>query len=262
MKAIIIAAGRGKRMEEMTDDKPKCLLEFNGVKLLDIQLEALRANGIKDVSIITGYKREKIRYPGLKYYVNERYKHNNILHSLFYAEDEMDGDFIATYSDIIFDKSVVGALMESTADISIVVDIDWRKSYKGRHGHPIGEAENVFFNLHKNVVSIGKMMQNKDKAQGEFIGMLKCSTRGAVIFREHFKKLKKNYTGKPFQATKVFENAYITDMVQDLVDSGIRVHCVNIRGGWMEIDVVDDYKKATRKLRVRRETVKAHDNQA
>jgi phosphoenolpyruvate phosphomutase len=250
LKAIIIAAGMGRRMKELGLDMPKCLLEFNGKRILDIQLEAFKANGIDDVSIVVGYKKEKINYPGLKYYFNDRYEHNNILHSLMYAENEMDSDFMASYSDIIYDKEVIRRLNESRGDISIVVDTDWMKYYAGRNDHPLEEAENVVFNEDDKVVNIGKMLPDKAKANAEFLGIVKCSVRGAKIFREHFKTLKEQYDGKPFQKAEVFEKAYITDMVQDLVDNDIDVECVKIKGGWREIDTVEDYERAERELEI------------
>lgn len=260
MKAIIIAAGIGKRMNELTDDMPKCLLEFNKKPLLEVQLDTLRQNGIEDISIIVGYKREKIKYPELKYYVNNRYEHNDILHSLFYAEKEMDDEFIVSYSDILYDTSVLKKLLKNDEDISIVVDVDWRKYYEGRKDHPIDEAENVIFDSDKRVVKIGKIIQNKDAANGEFIGMIKCSKKGANIFKNHFNKLKQLYYGKPFQEAPVFEKAYLTDMIQDLTDSGILVHCVTINGGWKEIDTVEDYKRALKNIENQKGILSTHDN--
>ena len=94
MKAIIIAAGKGARLKRYTEELPKCMLKFGGKTLLKRQIEALNANGITNISLIKGYKKEKINYPGIKYYVNDRFEHNNILNSLFYAEQEMDQEVI------------------------------------------------------------------------------------------------------------------------------------------------------------------------
>ena len=65
MKANILAAGRGSRMKHLTDERPKCLIEFNGKPLLEWQLEAIRAAGIDEIGIITGYKREMLNGYGL-----------------------------------------------------------------------------------------------------------------------------------------------------------------------------------------------------
>ncbi len=243
MKAIIIAAGRGRRMAELTVDRPKCLLDINGKHLLDIQLEAMKENGIEDISIVVGYKKEKIKYPKLKYYVNDRYEHNNILHSLFYAREEMADGFVATYCDIIYGPNVVRELLDGKGEISILVDTDWKKHYEGRNDHPMEEAESVVFGDDRNVVRIGKKIP-KNSANGEFVGMVKCTRAGAKVFREHFNALAREYDGKPFHEAPMFEKAYVTDMIQDMVDSGIKVHCVTIRGGWQEIDTIEDYNKA------------------
>ncbi len=83
-----------------------------------------------------------------------------------------------------------------------------------------------------------------EEVHGEFIGMIKLSDRGTEIFKEHFHRLKKIYWNKPFQRAKIFQKAYLTDFIQELVDIGIKVHCVIIESGWKEIDTVEDYKKA------------------
>lgn len=243
MKAIIIAAGRGSRLNPLTNDKPKCMLELDGKTLLQHQIEALNGVGIHRIVLIKGYKEEMINYPGLIYYLNDDYENNNILHSLFYAEKEMDDAFIAAYSDILYTKDVVERLLDNKEDIAIVVDIDWKGYYKGRTGHPIEEAENVILDTDNNVVKIGKVVPDKDAVHGEFIGMLKCSRKGACVFRRHFNNLRKRYSGKRFQAASLFEKAYLTDMIQDLVDSRVTVNCVTIKGGWKEIDTVEDYER-------------------
>ena len=134
--------------------------------------------------------------------------------------------------------------MESNHDISVVVDIDWRGYYVGRKDHPISEAENVIFNSNNEVEKIGKINTGNEEVHGEFIGMIKLSDRGTEIFKQHFHRLKKIYWNKPFQRAKIFQKAYLTDFVQELVDIGIKVHCVIIESGWKEIDTVEDYKKA------------------
>ena len=243
-KALIIAAGLGSRLKKHTENLPKCMLDFGGKTLLQRQLDAYKKNSITDISVIRGYKKEKIKYKGLKYFENTDYKNNNILNSIFYAEDFINGNIIISYSDILFDSTVVKRLLKSNHDISVVVDIDWRGYYVGRKEHPISEAENVIFNSNNEVEKIGKINTGNEEVHGEFIGMIKLTDRGAHIFKEHFHRLKKIYWNKPFQRAKIFQKAYLTDFIQELVDIGIKVHCVIIESGWKEIDTVEDYKKA------------------
>ena len=243
-KALIIAAGLGSRLKKHTENLPKCMLDFGGKTLLQRQLDSYKKNNISDISLIRGYKKEKINYKGIKYFENNDYKNNNILNSIFYAEKIINGNIIISYSDILFDQSVVERTLKSDHDISVVVDIDWRGYYVGRKDHPISEAENVIFNSNNEVEKIGKINTGNEEVHGEFIGMIKLSNRGTEIFKEHFHRLKKIYWNKPFQRAKIFQKAYLTDFIQELVDIGIKVHCVIIESGWKEIDTVEDYKKA------------------
>ena len=244
IKALIVAAGFGSRLKKYTENIPKCMLDFGGKTLLKRQIEAYNKNNIKNINLIRGYKKEKISYKGIGYFQNNDYKNNNILNSIFYAEKIINGNIIISYSDILFDPTVVQRTIKSNHDISVVVDIDWRGYYVGRKDHPISEAENVIFNSNNEVEKIGKINSGNEEVHGEFIGMIKLSNRGTEIFKEHFHRLKKIYWNKPFQRAKIFQKAYLTDFIQELVDIGIKVHCVIIESGWKEIDTVEDYKKA------------------
>ena len=67
-KALIIAAGLGSRLKKHTENLPKCMLDFGGKTLLQRQLDAYKNSGVKDISLIRGYKKEKITYKGIKYF--------------------------------------------------------------------------------------------------------------------------------------------------------------------------------------------------
>jgi phosphoenolpyruvate phosphomutase len=241
---IIVAAGLGSRLKNYTDNLPKCMLDFGGKTLLQRQIEAFKTCGLNKISVIRGFKKEKINYPDINYFENKEYKNNNILNSLLYAEEALSGHVIVSYSDILFEKEVVQRLMESEHDISIVVDIDWRGYYINRKEHPINEAENVIFDANNNVLEIGKIITNKHDVHGEFIGMMKFSPRGSEVFKKHFHRAKELYWDKPFQRAKLFQKAYITDIIQDMTEFGVPIHCVIIERGWKEIDTVEDYKNA------------------
>jgi len=243
-KVLIVAAGLGSRLKKHTEELPKCMLDFGGKTLLQRQIDAYKQNGIKDISLIKGYKKNKINYKRIKYFSNTDFKNNNILNSIFYAEKIINGNIIISYSDILFEPFVVKRALESNHDISIVVDIDWRGYYVNRKEHPITEAENVIFNSDNEVVKIGKINTGRNDVHGEFIGMLKLSNKGAEIFKSHFNRCKKLYWNKPFHRAKIFQQAYLTDMIQELVDVGVKINCVIIEKGWKEIDTVEDYRKA------------------
>jgi choline kinase len=241
---IIIAAGLGSRLEHYTKEKPKCMLDFGGETLLGRQINAFKENGINKISVIRGYKKENINYPDLTYYENPEYEHNNSLNSLFYAEDALCGQVIISYSDILFEKEVVARLMKSENDISIVVDIDWHGNYINRKSHPVEQAEKVIFDANNNVIEIGKIITKKHDVHGEFIGMMKLSPKGAEIFKKHFHRSKILCGNKHFQTSKSFKRAYLTDLIQEMSDLGVLIHCVIIERGWKEIDTIEDYEKA------------------
>ena len=241
-KALIVAAGLGSRLKHLTKDLPKCMLDFGGKTLLERQISVYKNCGINNISVVRGYKKNKIQYKNLTYFDNDDYENNNILNSIFYAEKIINGNIIIGYSDILFESYVVKSLLESKQDISIVVDTHCRDYYVGRKDHPIEEAENVILNSSNEVVKIGKIGNQKLEVHGEFIGMIKLTDKGSKIFKENFNRLKKLYWNRPFQRAKIFQKAYLSDLIQELANIGTKVHCIKIKKGWKEIDTVEDYQ--------------------
>ena len=253
MKAIVIAAGPCTRLRPLTDDNPKCMLKIKGKPLLQNTLELFRNNGIDDISIIRGYKKEKINYPNITYFENNDFWDNNILHSLMYARTKLEEamkageDVVVSYSDIWYSDSVVKDLIKSKDPIASVVDTDWKSYYDRRIDHPISEAENVVFDDNKYILKIGKHILNdiiSNSNHGEFIGLWKFTTKGIKTFLKHFDRL--NSTLKktePYQNTKEWQKSYITDIFQELIDQGEKVNCVLIQKNWMEFDTVQDFER-------------------
>ena len=140
---------------------------------------------------------------------NVDFWNNNILHSLMCARPKIEEaqklreDVIVSYSDILYEDSVVRDLLESEKDISAIVDIDWRDYYDGRTDHPIEEAENVILDKNKKMLKIGKHIFTHDihkDSQGEFIGLWKFTPTGIAIFLRHFDRLNaKLEMTEPFQ---------------------------------------------------------------
>ena len=108
MKAIILAAGRGSRMKRLTEQRPKCLVQLHGKALLDWQLDALRKSGIKQIAIVTGYKRELLTNRGLVEFYNSHWSKTNMVASLACAKEWLKTDeCIVSYSDIFYSSAVV-----------------------------------------------------------------------------------------------------------------------------------------------------------
>lgn len=253
MKAIIIAAGPSKRLRPLTDDIPKCMLKINGKTLLQNILDLFRNKGINDISVIKGYKKEKINYSNITYFENIDFWNNNILHSLMFAREKLEEaiktgeDVIVTYSDIWYNDSVIGALLKSKEAVASIIDVDWESYYGGRTDHPIEEAENVIMDNNKRMLKIGKHIFThdtpKDK-QGEFIGLWKFTPEGTKIFLKHFDRLNSILKmTDSYQNTKEWQKSYITDIFQEMIDKGEKLYCVLIKKNWAEFDTVQDFKR-------------------
>jgi choline kinase len=243
-RVIIVAAGQGSRLQHYTAWRPKCLLPFGSKTLLQHQLAAFAAYQLTDVHLVRGYRGEQINYPDITYHQNAEYAHNNVLNSLFYAESALEGAVIVSYADILFDARIVSELLDSQHDISIVVDTDWRGYYVERINHPVAEAEAVVMDRASKVVQIGKIITGDKPVDGEFIGMMKLSPHGAELFKTQFHRARAECWGRPFQRAASFQKAYLTDLLQEMADRGLPIHCVTIERGWKEIDTVEDYEKA------------------
>jgi choline kinase len=243
VKAIIVAAGMGRRLSPYTDDRPKCLVEINGRSILARQVDAYRAAGVDEIVIVRGYMKEKISVPGARYYENDEFRTNNILVSLFYAEPEMADGFLFSYSDIVFRPEVVQQLIATQGDYALVIDRRWHEAYVGRMNHPVEEGE-VARVEDDRVTLVGKKTMAPDQASGEFIGLAKFSAQAADRMRNRFAERRRELLGKPYGRAPKFEVSYLTDLLNDLIASGEIMRPAFIDGGWREIDTVEDLERA------------------
>ncbi len=242
MKGIIVAAGPGSRLAPLTLERPKCTLRVRGKAIIEYQIRALRAAGIEEIAIVKGHRAEKLHVPGTRSYLNPDYLNNNILHSLFYAESEFDDDLVVSYSDIVYEPEVAQGLVRNDGPFCVVADFDWRSGYVGRLDHPVEEAENI---VSENgcVVRIGKHLSPAE-SDSEFIGLCKIERAGLEVLVRTFHEIEAQGLDRPFQQAATFRKAYLTDMFQELIDSGQVVRTFPIRGGWAEIDTLEDYRNA------------------
>ena len=243
MKVIIIAAGTGARLGKEVSKLPKSLLEVNGQTILSRQISILKKMGIEEIIVITGPYTEK--FPSIDVtYVNDRdYDEHDILGSLIAAKDYIEGSILITYSDILFDENVLRQIIQQKCDIGIAVDMDWKQAYEERTLHPLTEAENVLLDDNKNVLKTQKNIRSNTDMVGEFLGIIKLSSHGAKILTDKFEYLLANHTGTFHNAISL-KKAYITDLIQELVNSKIVVTPILISGKWCEIDTIQDLERA------------------
>lgn len=237
MKGIIIAAGMGRRMGQLTQNLPKCLVPMGDTTLLENIIHRFHTAGVKDIAIIVGYQADKIIYKikDAHFYVNPHYEHNNILQSLMHAKDFIDDDILISYSDIWLEQPPVSQLAAHPSDCVLSVDTDWKALYEGRDQHPLSEAENVIYDAKKQALKLGKGLyaENKDKLCGEYIGLCKLSRAFCAVFKEVFQELPK----------EGWQQAYLTDFFNELIARKYPIHCSLHQGLWHEMDTEQDYER-------------------
>ena len=244
MKVIVIAAGDSKRIGDHTKNIPKAMLKIGEKRILDFQLGFFTDKKINDIIIITGKHHKKFDFKDVSYIKDKNSKKHDVLGSLMCARESMNDEIITTYSDIILDETILKSIIESKDDIAIGVDLEWEKRYIGRTQHPKEQADNVLLENQK-ILKIKKniTIQKNNQLMGEFIGMMKLSKEGCKKFVKIYEELEKTHNGS-FHDSPTFDKAYLTDMLQELIDRGINVKPIFVKGEWMEIDTPQDLDKA------------------
>ena len=131
MKAIILAAGRGSRMGGLTDTQPKGLVSLRGKPLLEWQLASLRAAGIHEIALVTGYRHEALSPYGLPMFHNPDWRRTNMVTSLACAREWLQAEAcIVSYSDIFYEANAVRKLMDSDAALALTYDPDWLRLWR------------------------------------------------------------------------------------------------------------------------------------
>ena len=244
MRPIIIGAGRGKRLKALTDGQPKSYASVGDRRILDWLLESLDVTGMRTPVFIAGYQAEMIRadYPHLDYCHNDDWQNNNILESLLYAEDHMSEGFVCTYADILYRSAVVERALTHGGDIVLCVDVEWRPRYAERSQHPEDDAEKVLADGDL-VLRIDREMSSSE-ATGEYIGVAKFSAEGAACFREHYHRMRGQFSGREWKEGTTFEKAYLIHLLDEMLQQGVAIHMVTTDGEYMEIDTEEDYALA------------------
>jgi choline kinase len=180
MKAIILAAGVGKRFKEITDHRPKCLIEVQGKTLLERTLTALHAAGISQAIVVIGYRSEMIRQRigstcrgvQVRYVLNRQYEKGAIL-SLLSARDEFDDDILIMDADVLFPVAMLTRLIRSSHPNCFLLDGSAKNT---------GE-EQMLLARGGRVLNIVRGGSGDFDVIGESVGFLKVSRRDAPLLR-------------------------------------------------------------------------------
>ncbi|MEQ8475462.1 MAG: phosphoenolpyruvate mutase [Fulvivirga sp.] len=234
---IILAASQGN-LGELTKDSPKTLVEVNGKSLLSTQIDEYNQVGIKDITVVRGFGKEKVKMNNIKTVDNDDYAETKELYSLNLAKDEIKENTIISYGDIIFKKYVLNELLNDNNDITMIVDADSKKSDGTKDLVKASKKYNK-----KNFIGTAKfkkMDSNLDKKVcGEFIGLWKVNSTGAEIVKTALTKLSES---------KNFKKMTCTDLFNEIAKENT-IAVKYISGAWLDVDTLVDLQEAG-KLRI------------
>src|SRR5215207_10084086 len=138
MRGIILAAGKGSRLNGTAGESPKCLVEVGGIALVQRQLDVLRGAGIDDITIVVGCQADRVRKvcgQGVTYIENARYAQTNSLYSLWMARPLLYGGFVVLNCDVLFQPVLLDDLLRSRHEDALLLE------YRDPAGATYGDEE-------------------------------------------------------------------------------------------------------------------------
>jgi len=234
VNSIILAASQGS-LGELTKEIPKTLLTVNDKSILTTQIDEFNQVGIKDITVVRGFGKEKINMNNIQTIDNDIYSKTKELYSLYLAKDKIMEDTIISYGDIVYRKYILNDLLNDINDITIIVDADY-ELVDGLEKDFVITSKPCSKKLYDETVSFVKMSSNLNKEDicGEFIGLWKVNKTGADIVKTALEKLSKQ---------SGFEQMTTTDLLNDIVKTH-PIAVKYIKGSWIDVDTIVDLHKA------------------
>ncbi len=238
-KALILAAGEGKRLRPLTNNTPKCLVPLVGRTLLERQVNVLKSLGVEEIHIATGYCAGQIAELGFDTSYNENFDRTNMVESLFSAIEFINScteDLIIGYGDIVYNQANLKALLDSEAEISLMIDKNWHELWSIRMDNPLADAETLVLDDSGNILELGQKPDSYEMIQGQYTGLIKIRKDKIQDFVQCYLQLdrKAQYDGNDFF------NMYMTSFLQILIRQNWQVKAVEVHSGWLEVDSIDD----------------------
>ena len=240
LKVIILAAGRGTRLGHHTKEIPKGLVDVNGKSIIERQIELFEKNGITDIVIVRGYKKEKFCWDNVTFIDNEDFANNNQLASLVLAQNMVSGNVLILFGDLIFEQTILDQILASSSDISIAVDLNWKERYDENRNNQFPALAEI--ESDKITRISGNKSLVRKKSSGEFFGIMKLSSKGSKILTDVIEKTK-HHKGK-FHGSDSFAMGKLPDIIEEVIDLGFTVKPIFVSGKWFEVDTILDLEKA------------------
>ena len=229
MKAIILSAGQGSRLGHLTDDRPKCLIEFGGKSLLDWQLDTLAANGVDEVVVVTGFRDDQIETmlgrrsggPKVRTLFNPFFKVADNLGSLYMVRHELAGECLVWNGDTLVSRALMAKVVGNDTP-GICVTIDRKPAYDDDDMKVVADPDG-------RLRAIGKRI--KDGVNAESIGLLAFRGGGAERFADAIGKAMRTSEGTTIWYLRVIHHLAQDGDVRTLDISGEQ---------WGEVDFPED----------------------
>jgi choline kinase len=232
MKAIILAAGKGTRLDGAAV-KPKCLVEVGGATLLQRQLETLKSLDIREIVIVVGFGADSIREEcgdDITFVENDRFAETSSLYSLWLAREHVRDGFVVLNSDVLFHPQMLADLLGSSRENALLLSDSDPET-------PFGDEEMKVKVKEELVVDISKDMDPRE-ADGENVGIVKFSAPGAQRLVEYMNKLIDSGSLKDWAPRAFLEFARHNPL-----------YALSTRGlPWIEIDFPEDYRRAIEEI--------------
>lgn len=219
-------------MKTHTEKIPKALLPLKNKPLIEWILQAMKEAGIKEIGIVSGYKRELLAKYGLVEFYNSRWAETNMVSSLGCAETWLQNEpLIISYSDIFYNSNAIQLLMHCKADLAVTYDPNWLEMWKKRFAEPLLDAETFRFDKRGILQEIGNKPLSLEEVQGQYMGLLRFTPKGwAEVSRI-----------RSFLTPDERDKMHMTGTLQYLIKAGrIQIKAVVYQGMWGEIDSEND----------------------
>ncbi|HEY7170303.1 MAG TPA: phosphocholine cytidylyltransferase family protein [Vicinamibacterales bacterium] len=234
MKGIILAAGKGARLNGTAGNRPKCLLRVGGLTLVERQIETLRELGIDDLAVVVGCQADLVRQicgRGVEFVENPRFAETNSLYSLWLARPLLTDGFVVMNCDVLFHPQLLDDLLTARHEDALLV------SYQEDDARPFGDEEMKVKVRRGRVVDISKAMAAAD-ADGENLGVVKFGAAGAELLASILE-------------ARVAAGALRDWAPRAFAEFATRrpLHAIGTRGfPWTEIDFPEDYQRAVNEI--------------
>lgn len=234
---VILAAGRGSRLGNLTRDIPKCMVELGGRSLIDWQILAMTEAGIRNITVVTGYKQECLSGDFDKI-ENKQWSSSNMVRSLLAARQVLESaPAIVSYSDIVYHPDHLKKLVLLDGP-AIAYDRKWLSLWRQRFEDPLTDAETL--KLHNGgIASIGERAQNISEIEGQYMGLLKFCPRS-------WREVEDYLNGQP---TDMIDRLDMTTLLQRLLAAGQKITAAPVDGKWCEVDSRKDLEIYERRIR-------------